>query len=133
VSAACARWNLVRRRPQSSSVNVPSDRFRPLRVTFQRHAFRATCRGPGPPEQGEAARRKRRAHGPRPRVGCRHQLRTEQRTSADGLGGRARWRGVPRTPRPASRRGHQISGPSTPRPSPQPLGRPRRPQIRHSS
>jgi len=90
-------WDAGRSRRRQSTCPVTGG---PVRYALRppRHAVRATCRGPGPPEQGEAARRTRRANSPGPRAGRRHQLRTEQRTSADGLGGRARRRGVPRTP-----------------------------------
>jgi len=119
----------VRRRP-SPSANSSDDRS--LTVTSPRNAVRTTRRRPGTPEPGEATRRTRSAHNPGPRAGRRHQLRAEQCTSADGLGGRTRRRGVPRAPRPTGRRGHQIGGPQASRPSPRPLGRQRRPQSRHS-
>jgi len=96
------------------------------------HAVRATRRRARPPEPRETARRKRRAYRAGPRTGRRHQLRAEQRAPADGLGGRARRRDVPRTPRAARRRGHQVGRPQVSRPSPRPFGRRRRPQSRHS-
>lgn len=97
-----------------------------------RHAVRATGRRSGPAEPGEVTRRTGRADRAGRRAGRRHQLRAEQRAPADGLGGHARRRGVPRAPRSARRRGRPVGRPQAPRPGRRPAGRRVRPQGRHS-
>lgn len=102
------------------------------RRPIARHAVRAAGRRARPPEPRQVARRVRQADRGGPRAGRRHQLRAEQRAAADGLGGRARGRGVPRAPRPADGRGHQIGQPQEPRPGARRHRRSRRPESRHS-
>lgn len=135
-----ARDNFTRfffsRRREREIFGVFWRRKKPLRRANNtrrfRHAVRAARRRARSLEPRQAARRTRRADRRGPRAGRRHQLRVEQRAASDGLRGRTRRRGVPRTPRPARGRGHPVGQPQVSRPSARRHRRPRRPQSRHS-